>query len=145
MTNITPTHLLLQDKTEPHQYQVTITHHNPMLLYTKLLSNPNKYIQIHACINTYAYSFYPFQESLGPGTHSPRSHKHINTTPIPTSPQYHPPCCSSPPHQIIAKKLTQQTVFNMHKLLHLSTQLIARFQFYCSYCFSNFTFIFMHL
>ena len=41
----------------------------------------------------------------------PRSHKHTNTTPIQTSPQYHTPCCSSPPHQIIANKIDTADCF----------------------------------
>ena len=39
-----------QDKTEPHKYQVTTTHHNPMLLYTKQQSK-----QVHTNPRTHQY------------------------------------------------------------------------------------------
>ena len=95
----TPTHILLQNNTKPPEYHVTATYHKPMLPYTKQQSqqihtNP----RTHQCIRIL---FLPESHKSLELTPS-RNHKQTDTTPIPINPQYRPPCCSSPPHQILA-------------------------------------------
>ena len=70
------------------------------------------YTSMHESIHIHS-----IQESLGPGTHSPPPEVISIPTRIPTSPQYHPPCCSSPPHQLIAKQIDTANCFQSAQII----------------------------